>query len=1049
MTERRRIALALLLVSACSPDVKLPDDTRVRCGPAGECPVGYSCRPEVDLCVDDRSDDHDAPALAAAPSWVVGEGALGTVLVLDVEVDEPLAHDPSVSLGTGADAPVLRVDQQASSPGAGRYRLTRRLDGSEPEGLVAASIGLVDLSGNTTTVAGGEVLIDFTAPAVSALAWLLPTGKEALTHGDVLDFTGELDEEPAVLTARLLDALGETVLELPAPTVAAGTGGWVLSGTATLPPAGLSPGYVTLEVVAADVVGNTSQPAASRGAPTLVDLEAPSALLALSGKPLTQAATVEVQVAAADGVDVRFGGDITDAPTWRSLAAGGSFTVTLQAGVGEKTVSAVVRDLAWNESALLVDTITYDPNVDETGPRLVGAAAANSTTVILTFDEPLTPSTAVSLASYSVVDTSDDTPLTFGPLSQLGDGRQVLMTTDTHAPGAEYRVTALLVTDASTNANLIDPAYDDAVFTGFGLSDASPPFVIGPEDGGVVADPAAEVRLAWSERFGATIYTVEIERDGALWPAGAALTASEAFLEVALPAGHTYTWKVRADVTTEGEYSTPASFGLVDDVLYVSCPAPGTCDAGGKGTIDEPFARVARALDVVARNPDTLWEVRIAGRAGAASYDETLVLPTNLILRGGYDPADPLFEARDLDDHRTIIGSSSIATVQVRGARVARPVTLDGLELENDSVYEAYTLYIADSDLGLTVSETVVRGPPGVTKSVAVYLASAGDSLGTGPTFTDVRAYGGALGSLGGSTIGMLSRTSAPTLIDCVIEGGDVVQGISVGLRASDGFLTLRTTTVRGGDAGASGFSLVGLEADTTEVDIERSYVSGGVGPGNTGGGVGGGIIKGSVFVSPAYGNSGATPGLFVWNPAKVTTISHSTIISGYTSSDDPTRSALWAYQARPVVVSSILAMRGGYGNCIGLIGNLGVSSLHDNVLTGCACAYKFHGGVCSTTEEQVNDPAVLAPTATAAAAGNLTYESVANFAALGFANAGAGDFRLTGGTDADVLTSGRDALSSTCGADGSSSCGGFAEDYDGDERPGADGEWSVGAFEP
>lgn len=99
------------------------------------------------------------------------------------------------------------------------------------------------------------------------------------------------------------------------------------------------------------------------------------------------------------------------------------------------------------------------PPVDTTAPQLLSATSTSSTTVLLSFSEPLANS-AADPTKYSI------TPeLVILDANLNAFKTQVFLTTLPQTAGVEYTVTVNNVTDQATPPNAIDPAANSATFT--------------------------------------------------------------------------------------------------------------------------------------------------------------------------------------------------------------------------------------------------------------------------------------------------------------------------------------------------------------------------------------------------------------------------------------------------------------------------------------------------------------------------------------------------------------------------------------------------------
>lgn len=1050
----RSLALVLLALASCGGDLSVPGGAHVTCGASAECPSGWRCRTDLGFCVVEGSPDHTPPMLALPPEWVTSAGSVGDVLVLVLESSEPLAVPPVARLGLTSEAPAFSLDEASSTLSEDHYVLVRQLDGSEPEGTVGVTVTLVDVAGNEGSLAVGDVQLDFSPPLISGLRWELPAGKTALKSGDAHRFSGHVDEEPRSLLARIVADGRTTLVVLPAPTVVPALEGFDFSGAATLELL-VDERFLQLEVVASDALGNRSDPGASRSAVVPVDLVAPEgAFAAIRGKPLTREAGVLVELAAIGATEVRLDGDLLGGGSWRPLDFSAPTAVTLSPGVGTKTLAVTFRDQAWNESAVVLDSISFDPTTDDTGPRLIDVKATSDGAVFLTFNEVLDVVSAEDPAHYELRDPGNGL-LAFGAVQLASNGLRVLVETSPQTPGQTYTVRVTGVRDASSAHNLVDPAHDELTFVGFGASDTTPPTLVTPASGSAVAARAGVVRLAWSERFGAAQYTVELYRDAGLTqPVGGARVTSVPWLDATLPVGHSYHWRVRADVTAPGQFSSVGSFGLLEGAVHVYCPAAGSCGAQGLGTVEAPFQRVGDGL-AFARRSGATCDVRIAGRGGGTPYRETLVVPPGARLQGGYDPG---FVARDVGGNPTSITSSSIVTVQVQGARPQLPVSLDGLVLLNESTVDGFGVYAADCDSGLSIVDCSITTADGQRRSTGIYLAKSGQSMGDGPLILRTLALGGQATS---ASYGLAAQASAPTVIDSQLQAG-AAPAESVAAKVEGGFIRLVNSVVSGCDCPGNS-EAYGLRADTATSEVARSTIRG-----VRAAAIGAGEVSSSIIVGGAVTGGGTyVASLAVLSTTTATRISNCTVVSGGVGDTVGSYAGIRVVFVPPIVTNSVFAMRGGLGQrCVVLQHRLGASaatsfaSLQNNLLTGCGTlvARVNPAGTGNCIGEPfvdcfatgANDESLMtAGGLDGTARDNLEASTVATFAAIGFADAAAGDFRLTGGTPGLVASGGKDVTGSTCGADLLQPCGGGVGDRLGASRPGADGKYSLGAYEP
>lgn len=1045
--QARTALLAVLGASACTVDLTVPADARVQCTGDGQCPSGSTCSPSAHVCILD-SKDAVAPSLTGSPSWLSASGTFGASLTVSFVASEALLDAPRV--GLNGDFAGFGFELVASD-GNG-YSYARRLDGTEAEGSLPVRAALTDRAGNVALVDLGAVTVDFTAPRVRDVSWLAPAGKVAIGGDEQVAFTAHTDETPAAVAARLTDLAGRTVVTAPTPTVSTEASGFAVSGTIDVPQSVLVAGYVELEVVVTDGMGNSSAPAASRSGPIPVDIVGPSgATIAIRGKPLVRDSQALVDLAVVGATEVLVQGDVLGTPAWQPLDLSKPVTVALTPGIGLKSIGAQFRDEAWNTCDVVLDTVYFDPTIDVVAPQVTSARSMSATGVFVTFNEPMAAGVEAA-TSYTVTGGAAGT---LGVVSAQVDpsGLRVLLTTAAQNEAGPFTVHVGGVKDLA--GNTVDPLHADAAFVGFGARDTSPPLLFSPADGESVSAP----RLVWSERFGAETYRVEVYGDaGMSTPALAPIITSQTFVEPSLAPGHTYYWRARTESPTPSGFSAVASFGVVTDTLYVSCPPASSCAATGQGTVERPFTRIGSALDVARRYPGTTWSVLIADRGGVP-YDEALVVPPGVRLLGGYDQAF----VRGTSS-RTAITSASIATVQLEGVRSAHPVLLERLALANTSVRDGYTLYAFDSDAGLSVVDCTIAGVSSPGTSVAVYLGNCGTSAGGGPLFSRVDIVGGTTTTQ--DSVALVSRSSAPTLSDCTLRGGDLsapgYYSTSSAVRASGGGLTAAGSTFTTG-SGATG-NRIAVDASWTTVDITSSTLrADGLGIFVIALSPGSGRVASSVLISGRADGSIGNQSCAVRAWGSLAIVS-STLLSGDTGDPNTLYNALQVQPGAQVqVTDSMLLVRGGrYPSCVHMLDATShLISFQNNLLVGCTSAIYDHTaggptGNCPWSnyrmcegESALNDASILTQGTPASVSSNIGMSTVPTLADIAFRDLSTYDLRLSGSSPASITRGGKDPTGNTCGASASAPCGGTSTDRAGAARPGADGYFTIGAFEP
>ncbi len=1055
-----RSALACLLaLCACRSHLALPEGSEVVCEDNSQCPKGYACSPVALRCVPTRSSDQVPPGLTGDPEWLNAVAGLGGELAVRFTVNEPLLSTPQVRLGNDAQAPRLLMDNTSSQPAQQQYTFRRVLDGREPAGEVAVKIDLIDLSGNVAQVPAGTVVIDLEPPHVLGLTWLAPPDKSAVTWGDSIAYSARVDEPVSSAEVSLVTVDGRSLLAGAPPLIEQQSTGPTLTGTLMLPTdatGGLdlaSFEYVAVQVVVRDAAGNASEAALSRTAPIAVDVDPPrDASIAIRGKPLVHSAQVLVDLGVQGADFVLLGGQILDAPVWRPLDLSAPVTVNLTPGTETKTVTARFRDAAWNTTQEISDSVDFDGTVDASGPRLLAAVALDPTSVLLTFDEALQTSSVELDATYLI---TDDLSQTLAVQSaQLDGDRRVLLATESQTAGAIYTVTVSGVTDVSPLANLIDPAYDTASFSAFGADDPTPPLLLAPAPDSAVITADATVHLAWSARFGASSYTVEVFSDaGATVPVGPASTAPTASIDLSLAPGHTYYWRVRADITTPGQYSVLESFALLASTLRVSCPSD-PCPGTGLGTREQPFDRITAALAMAAVHPEVGWTVEVARRAADAPYAETLLVPAGVALEGGWDTA---FTTRDLSQP-TGLASAELAAVSIEGAQSGAAVRLDGWSIVNTTTRYGYAVYVVDSDQGLVIADSDITGPAGTETSIAMFFGNCGTTLDDGPRLERVRIKGGDATTV--RSYGLVTHGSHVTVVDSFVSGG-ANGGDCIGISSLDGDVNISGSTIVGSPTYVNALSILGqrfgarLRSSVLNGPMRTTWTD-----------------MDDVLVDSE--SSGANPGVTYavllsadgYSSPPQSSIVSSTIISGPASLApwEVGGVRLWGTAAQ--MTNTLVAVRAavGKGRCLqlGTYGGAGAfTSLQNNVLTGCNEALVAvetpSTGDCPNDSNNtcLLDPAVLNDEATVTAGGvagtadaNVGPDVVADAAAVAFSDPNV-DFHLSGSTPTPVSQGGKDVTSSTCGPDLASPCGGSSIDLDGAARPGTDGAFAIGAYEP
>jgi alpha-tubulin suppressor-like RCC1 family protein len=354
------IAGPLVVLLAACPDF-VPDDlARISCESAADCPTDWTCEASVGRCLPEEREDTTAPAIVSssvAPQ-VAGEG---DEVLVTLEVDEELDRAPEVSVGDLSASAEL-------ADGSWAARVTVPAGAAADEGNKTVQVSLVDPWANLASESLGTVFFDYTPPVVEPLTFELPSNKEAASADDVLtlELVGEADLE--VTTAKLIGLPGETELK----DVIAGDPRASAAGTEvdlSVDLAGVSLSGVDELRVDVTVVGvrpDNASPSGVVSSTTLpVDTDAPTnpSLSFVEGDATTT--TAVTAVLAADGATlVCVSGDHTTSTAcgdgdFVPLPSSGELALTLAGDEGPKTLTAVFRDDAFNETAPVSATIAY------------------------------------------------------------------------------------------------------------------------------------------------------------------------------------------------------------------------------------------------------------------------------------------------------------------------------------------------------------------------------------------------------------------------------------------------------------------------------------------------------------------------------------------------------------------------------------------------------------------------------------------------------------------------------------------------------------------
>ncbi len=359
------------LLGGCLVGTEVRPGTPVHCLANRECPDGFVCRVEIELCVEVKSKDDRPPEFVGAPGLNRTVGRAGTEFILTFTIDEPVAISPVITLDVPEAPRVFTLSSQPPDDAAAQtYRASWTAGGDEPEAEpLAVLVELWDRQGNHATRNAGVIALDFTAPSIFGPDWALEEGQTAAKADDVLAYGASSELGLVVAGARLLDGGGTVLLadisagvDLDLTGAAAQLVGEVsLAGVDLLPVAAL-----VVELDLEDAVGNRVPGTLARTPPLAVDLDPPTGAAIVVNDDDASTFSVLVEVAltvdGAEQVMIPVGADVAEGSnTGRWLTPAGGFPTTLSVSLtptpGAKTVTARFRDAAHHE-VTAADAIT-------------------------------------------------------------------------------------------------------------------------------------------------------------------------------------------------------------------------------------------------------------------------------------------------------------------------------------------------------------------------------------------------------------------------------------------------------------------------------------------------------------------------------------------------------------------------------------------------------------------------------------------------------------------------------------------------------------------
>ncbi len=322
-----RIA-SLLLLSACTVNLKVANNVRIACETDADCVSGGTCAFNVCLSQEDAS--------AATPilSKVIATPAVlmrGTTLRVSFASDQPL-FDSQLKIRFGDTTRDLSADS------------TYTALGDEPEGLATIIAVVVGRNGIGNEIAIATVRFDFTPPQLDELALLAPYDAGApVTLDATPSYAGTTEADATLVSVELIDATDQVIANVVGFSQLT-RGGAAASFAATIPIAAFLSGSaeLRLRVVLSDAAGNTNAPGTL--SPTLmIDASAPSS--EMTGPSGSTAATTATFVFACTDAGATFACSLdgsaftpcTSPRTFEELAVGDhTFAVRATDAVGNQ-----------------------------------------------------------------------------------------------------------------------------------------------------------------------------------------------------------------------------------------------------------------------------------------------------------------------------------------------------------------------------------------------------------------------------------------------------------------------------------------------------------------------------------------------------------------------------------------------------------------------------------------------------------------------------------------------------------------------------------------
>ena len=472
---------------------------------------------------------------------------------------------------------------------------------------------------------------------------------------------------------------------------------------------------------------------------------------------------------------------------------------------------------------------------DTTPPSLVRASAANATSLLVVFSEPL----ASSLDSLHFAITP---ALGVSHPIVAADGVSMILATGLQIGERSYTVTVSGAADPSGNVATIL----SAAFNGFGAPpDATTPDVLSPSADYQTHDPSL-VTLVWTARYLCFTYLVELATtpDFSTIAASQLVTPSDpANPSVSLASFGTlqpldYYWRVSNAYSPP---SAPQRITLEDPTaVYVSASAA----PGGIGNQARPFGTINQAIIYEASTRTQSRSASDASPLGvrtiaiaSGSYGSEVVAPVaGTVLRGGYDPVTWHDSA---STPTTIVAPLSTAHAMVVAHAADVDVSFITFRFDQAATVAGQTILVNDSP-GFVLADSVVHGPLQLIPAGVKIMATAGATIlrsliygsGVGPvTGVDPGNFAAWASWVDG---GVSVYDSTGIVIDsCEIHGSEgPAQRQTNGVRLNESEVLIRNSKIYPGqassllpDSGGSSSSALTVQSASSVV-VEHSTIS-------------------------------------------------------------------------------------------------------------------------------------------------------------------------------------------------------------------------------